>query len=193
MAWTDGDGFGGVPRDRVLDNASIYWLTASGASSARLYWESFGGIDTSKPVTVPSAVSMFPAEMVKNPRAWVEARYVDLRHWNVLPTGGHFASLEVPRRLRRRAAGGVRARTPVGSERAVRCFYAREVPVDHGVTTIFPTYSPRLNSSCAAWIDASGWDAAIRGRTRPATASSTSSAKWAGVCIDEPTSDTLCR
>lgn len=96
VAWTDGDGFGGVPRDRVLDNASIYWLTASGASSARLYWESFGGIDTSRPVTVPSAVSMFPAEMVKNPRAWVEARYVDLRHWNVLPTGGHFASLEVP-------------------------------------------------------------------------------------------------
>jgi pimeloyl-ACP methyl ester carboxylesterase len=96
VAWTDGDGFGGVPRDRVLDNATIYWLTASGASSARLYWESFGGIDVDSPVTVPSAVSVFPAEMDKVPRAWVESRYVDLRRWNVLPTGGHFASLEVP-------------------------------------------------------------------------------------------------
>ncbi|PVZ12855.1 epoxide hydrolase family protein [Actinomycetospora cinnamomea] len=95
VAWTDGDGFGGVPRDRVLDNAAVYWLTASGASSARLYWESFARGDLS-PVTVPSAVSYFPAEMVKVPRAWVEARYTDLRHWNVLPTGGHFASLEVP-------------------------------------------------------------------------------------------------
>jgi pimeloyl-ACP methyl ester carboxylesterase len=96
VAWTDGDGFGGVPRDRVLDNATVYWLTASGASSARLYWESFGGIDVTSPVTVPSAVSVFPAEMDKVPRAWVESRYVDLRYWNVLPTGGHFASLEVP-------------------------------------------------------------------------------------------------
>ncbi|GAA4870692.1 epoxide hydrolase family protein [Actinomycetospora straminea] len=96
VAWTDGDGFGGVPRDRVLDNAAIYWLTASGASSARLYWESFGGTDVDSPVTVPSAVSIFPAEMAKPPRAWVEARFRDLRHWNVLPTGGHFASLEVP-------------------------------------------------------------------------------------------------
>ncbi|MDD7941937.1 alpha/beta fold hydrolase [Actinomycetospora lutea] len=97
VAWTDGDGFGGVPRDRVLDNATIYWLTGSGASSARLYWESFGGVDVTAPVTVPSAVSYFPAEMVKLPRAWVEARYTDLRRWNALPSGGHFASLEVPR------------------------------------------------------------------------------------------------
>jgi len=97
VAWTDGDGFGGVPRDRVLDDATIYWLTGSGASSARLYWESFGGVDVTGPVTVPSAVSYFPAEMVKLPRAWVEARYTDLRYWNALPAGGHFASLEVPR------------------------------------------------------------------------------------------------
>lgn len=97
VAWTDGDGFGGVPRDRVLDNATIYWLTGSGASSARLYWESFGGVGVGAPVTVPSAVSYFPAEMVKLPRAWVQERYTDLRYWNVLPSGGHFASLEVPR------------------------------------------------------------------------------------------------
>jgi epoxide hydrolase len=96
VAWTDGEGFGGVPRDRVLDNVALSWLTASGASSARLYWESFGRADVDSPVTVPSAVSVFPAEMAKLPRAWVEARYTDLRHWNALPSGGHFASPEVP-------------------------------------------------------------------------------------------------
>jgi pimeloyl-ACP methyl ester carboxylesterase len=95
QAWTDGDGFGGVPIDRLLDNVTTYWLTASGASSARLYWESFGR-GTLDPVTVPAAVSMFPAEMGKAPRAWVEARYPGLYYWNALPRGGHFASLEVP-------------------------------------------------------------------------------------------------
>lgn len=97
VAWTDGEGFGGVPRDRVLDNVALSWLTASGASSARIYWESHQRVDVDSPVTVPSAISMFPAEMAKIPRAWAEARYTDLRHWKALPTGGHFASLEVPR------------------------------------------------------------------------------------------------
>lgn len=95
--WTDGDGFGTVPIDRLLDNVTIYWLTASGASSARLYWESHGSRrDTTTPITAPSAVSIFPAEMGKMPRPWVEARYTGLYYWNELPRGGHFASLEVP-------------------------------------------------------------------------------------------------
>ena len=85
-----------VPRRRLLDNVAVYWFGASGASSARMYWESFSGVDRSSPVTVPSAVSMFPAEMAKMPRSWVEARYTDLRRWNVLDRGGHFASLEEP-------------------------------------------------------------------------------------------------
>jgi epoxide hydrolase len=95
IVWTDGEGFGTVSRERMLDNISIYWLTASGASSARLYWESFGGRDLPE-VTPPSAVSYFPAEMMKLPRSWVERRYTDLRYWNELDRGGHFASLEVP-------------------------------------------------------------------------------------------------
>ncbi|NMO89236.1 epoxide hydrolase family protein [Actinomycetospora sp. TBRC 11914] len=96
--WTDGGATlePSVPRKRLLDNVAVYWFGASGASSARLYWESFGGVDRSAPVTVPSAVSIFPAEMAKMPRSWVEARYTDLRYWNVLDRGGHFASLEVP-------------------------------------------------------------------------------------------------
>jgi pimeloyl-ACP methyl ester carboxylesterase len=100
-AWTDcghpqGHPENAVSRQRLLDNVAVYWLGASGASSARIYWESFGRVDRSSPVTVPSAVSVFPYEMGKLPRAWVEARYTDLRRWTVLERGGHFASLEVP-------------------------------------------------------------------------------------------------
>jgi len=85
-----------VPRKRMLDNAAFYWFSASAASSGRLYWESLGKMDMTTPITVPSAVSVFPKELMKLPRAWVEARYTDLRHWRVLDRGGHFAMLEVP-------------------------------------------------------------------------------------------------
>jgi pimeloyl-ACP methyl ester carboxylesterase len=97
-AWTDCDGHpeNAVRRERLLDNVMLYWLSGSGASSARIYWESFGTVDMTTAVTVPSAVSMFPKEMSKIPRSWVEARYTDLRYWNALSRGGHFASLEVP-------------------------------------------------------------------------------------------------
>jgi pimeloyl-ACP methyl ester carboxylesterase len=80
----------------MLDNAAYYWFSASGASSARLYWESLGKMDMTTPVTVPSAVSVFPKELMKLPRSWVEARYTDLRYWKALERGGHFAMLEVP-------------------------------------------------------------------------------------------------
>ncbi|MDL5157576.1 epoxide hydrolase family protein [Actinomycetospora termitidis] len=96
-AWTDGPGFGAVPVDRVLDIVTTYWLTASAASSARLYWESWASFgNATEPVDVPTAVSYFPAEMTKLPRAWIEARYTGLYHWNVLDRGGHFPALEVP-------------------------------------------------------------------------------------------------
>ncbi|MEJ2867083.1 epoxide hydrolase family protein [Actinomycetospora sp. OC33-EN08] len=95
--WTDGGPTlePSVPRRRLLDNVAVYWFGASGASSARFYWEN-AQIQRREPVTVPSAVSLFPAEMAKMPRSWVEARYTDLRRWSVLDRGGHFASLEVP-------------------------------------------------------------------------------------------------
>jgi len=96
-AWTDHDGDpdAAVPRGRLLDNVAVYWLGASGASSARMYWEN-AHVDRTALITVPAAVSMFPAEMAKLPRAWVAARYTGLGYWNVLPRGGHFASLEAP-------------------------------------------------------------------------------------------------
>lgn len=98
-----------VPRKRLLDNVAMYWFGASGASSARMYWEN-PAIDRWAPVTVPSAVSIFPAEMAKMPRSWVEARYVDLRYWNVLDRGGHFASLEEPELFVAELRGALRAR-----------------------------------------------------------------------------------
>ncbi|MFD7478280.1 epoxide hydrolase family protein [Streptomyces sp. NPDC059837] len=96
--WTDCDGHpeNVVSRQRLLDNVSIYWFGARGASSARLYWETVKNPDVTTPVKVPSAVSVFPKEPFRAPRAWVEARFRDLRYWNVLERGGHFPSLEVP-------------------------------------------------------------------------------------------------
>ena len=96
-AWTDCHGHpeNAVSRDRILDTVTLYWLTASGGSSARFYWENFPPGRTI-PVTVPSSVSVFPADIEKFPRHWVEARFRDLRYWNVADRGGHFPMLEVP-------------------------------------------------------------------------------------------------
>ncbi|MTD54634.1 epoxide hydrolase family protein [Amycolatopsis pithecellobii] len=96
--FTDHDGTpeSAVPLNRVLDTVSLYWFTATGTSSARMYWESHGAIDMVTPVTVPTGVSVFPRDLMKLPRAWTAARYRDLRHWRALPRGGHFAMLEVP-------------------------------------------------------------------------------------------------
>lgn len=92
-----------ISRKRLLDNVAFYWFSATGASAARLYWENAAGatlnqpaLDMTTPVTVPSAVSVFPKDLRKLPRAWVEARFTDLRYWNVLTRGGHFPMLEVP-------------------------------------------------------------------------------------------------
>jgi epoxide hydrolase len=96
-AWTDNNGHpeDAVSRDELLDNIMFYWLNATGASSARLYWESFrafGGVT----VSIPSAVSQFPKEIMVAPRPWAERIYTDIRYWNELDRGGHFAAFEVP-------------------------------------------------------------------------------------------------
>lgn len=96
-AWTDNDGspFDALSKDQVLDNIMIYWLGANGASSARLYWESFGNIAEGT-VDIPSGASMFPKEILPTPRKWVERRYTNLVYWNELEKGGHFAAWEQP-------------------------------------------------------------------------------------------------
>jgi pimeloyl-ACP methyl ester carboxylesterase len=96
-AWTDNTGHpeDAVGRDRLLDNVMLYWLPGAGASSGRLYWESFRDRSVD-PVTVPSGASIFPKEIVRLPRRWVEGRFTDLRYWNEVDRGGHFAAMEEP-------------------------------------------------------------------------------------------------
>jgi pimeloyl-ACP methyl ester carboxylesterase len=99
-AWTDCDGHPEkiLGRDELLDNVMVYWVTASAASSARLYWESFGpGRRVVRQVDVPTGVAVFPKEIVTPVRRWIESRYTDIRHWSEMPKGGHFAAFEQPK------------------------------------------------------------------------------------------------
>ena len=101
LEWTDCDGHpeNAVSREELIDNVMFYWLTATGASSARLYWESFnrafagGGANT---VQLPTGCSIFPKEIVPTPRSWAERRYDNIVYWNELDKGGHFAAFEQP-------------------------------------------------------------------------------------------------
>ena len=95
--WTDCQGHpeNVLTRDELLDNLMFYWLPAAGASSGRIYWESFGEGAT-KDITVPSGHSVFPKEILKASRRWLETRMKDLRYFNVLDKGGHFAAFEQP-------------------------------------------------------------------------------------------------
>ncbi len=96
-AWTDCGGHpeNVVSRDELLDNVMFYWLPAAGASSARLYWESFRGRWT-EPVAVPMGASIFPKEIFRPSKRWAEKHYSDIRYWNELDRGGHFAAFEQP-------------------------------------------------------------------------------------------------
>jgi epoxide hydrolase len=98
-AWTDCNGHPEniLTRDELLDNVMLYWVTASAASSARLYWESFG--PKRRPavtVKVPTGVAVFPKEIVTPVRKWMEASFTNITHWNEMPKGGHFAAFEQP-------------------------------------------------------------------------------------------------
>ncbi len=98
MTWTDNKGRpeDALSRDAILDNITLYWLTASGASAARLYWESFGSIGNPAPVLLPAGVSNFPKEISKAPREWAERTYRNLVYWGEVDKGGHFAAWEQP-------------------------------------------------------------------------------------------------
>jgi pimeloyl-ACP methyl ester carboxylesterase len=98
-AWTDCNGHPEniFTRDELLDNVMLYWVTASAASSARLYWESFGPKRrTAHTVKVPTGVAVFPKEIVTPVRKWMEASYANITHWSEMPKGGHFAAFEQP-------------------------------------------------------------------------------------------------
>jgi pimeloyl-ACP methyl ester carboxylesterase len=95
--WSDCDGHpeNVFTRDELLDNVTLYWATASAASSARLYWEVFTGGPGAGRVEVPTGVASFPKEIVRMPRHWCEDTY-NITHWTTMPRGGHFAALEQP-------------------------------------------------------------------------------------------------
>jgi pimeloyl-ACP methyl ester carboxylesterase len=86
----------GLTRDDVLDNITLYWLTDTGISSARLYWENKLNFFAPKHVTIPVAVSVFPDEIYAAPRSWTERAYPNLIHYNRLEKGCHFAAWEQP-------------------------------------------------------------------------------------------------
>jgi len=100
-AFVDDKPSGNLTRDHILDNISLYWLTGTGASAARSYWES--GQATARaagqappPVTVPVGFTQFPGEIVRTPRTWVEQAYPTLTYFNKVDRGGHFAAWEEP-------------------------------------------------------------------------------------------------
>ncbi|HEY9225269.1 MAG TPA: epoxide hydrolase [Gemmatimonadaceae bacterium] len=86
----------GLTKDDIVDNITLYWLTNTGVSSARLYWESKLPFFDVKQVSVPVAVSVFPDELYEAPRRWAEMAYPKLMYYNRLPKGGHFAAWEQP-------------------------------------------------------------------------------------------------
>jgi pimeloyl-ACP methyl ester carboxylesterase len=87
---------GELTRDEVLDNITLFWLTNTGVSASRLYWEYRGGYFNVKGVSIPVAVSVFPNEQYQAPRSWAERAYPNLVHYNRLDRGGHFAAWEEP-------------------------------------------------------------------------------------------------
>ena len=96
--WTDTEDtpFETISRDSVLDNVTLYWLTRTGASSARIYYESHNSLDPDLRVDVPSAISIYPRDIEKWPRVWAQERFRRIVRWRTPDAGGHFPSLEVP-------------------------------------------------------------------------------------------------
>jgi pimeloyl-ACP methyl ester carboxylesterase len=87
---------GELTRDEVLDNFTLYWLTNTGVSASRLYWEYKGGFFNVKGVSIPVAVSVFPGEQYRAPRSWTEQAYPNLIYFNEVDKGGHYAAWEQP-------------------------------------------------------------------------------------------------
>ena len=95
-----GDPPGEVTLDDLLDNITLYWLTNTGISAARLYWENKAGFFEAKNISIPFAISVFPDELYQAPRSWAERAYPNnLIHYNRLSKGGHFAAWEQPQLL----------------------------------------------------------------------------------------------
>ncbi len=101
-AFVEGQPSGNLTRDHILDNITLYWLSGTGASAARSYWEAYGadapaaGPQPLPPPTIPFAFTTFPGEIWRTPRSWVEASYPNVIYFNAVNKGGHFAAWEEP-------------------------------------------------------------------------------------------------
>ena len=102
-AFLDGQPAGGLTRERIVDNITLYWLTSSATSAARLYWEGARGAAAAAAagqmppqVSLPAAYTVFPGELVQAPRSWLEEVYPNLIYFNEVDKGGHFAAWEEP-------------------------------------------------------------------------------------------------
>ena len=91
-----GQPFGAITRTDVLNNITLYWLTNTVGSAARLYWENQASFYSIKNVAIPAAVSVFPGERYQAPRSWAERAYPNLVYFNEVDRGGHFAAWEQP-------------------------------------------------------------------------------------------------
>ncbi|MGW9032132.1 epoxide hydrolase family protein [Streptomyces sp. NPDC055722] len=99
----------GLTRDDVLDNITLYWLTNTAVSAARLYWETKYPTFAAKGVTVPAAVSVFPDEIYQPPKSWAQKAYPNLIYYNKLDKGGHFAAWEQPHLFAEELRAGFRS------------------------------------------------------------------------------------
>jgi pimeloyl-ACP methyl ester carboxylesterase len=101
-AFVGGQPSGNLTRDNVLDNITLYWLTGTGASAARSYWEAYGadapaaGTPALPAPTIPFGFTTFPGEIWRTPRSWVEASYPNVIYFHEVDRGGHFATWEEP-------------------------------------------------------------------------------------------------
>ncbi len=101
-AFVDGQPSGNLTRDHILDNITTYWLTGTGASAARSYWEAYGpdapaaGREPLPPSSIPVGFTTFPGEIWRTPRSWAEKAYPNLNYFNEVDRGGHFAAWEEP-------------------------------------------------------------------------------------------------
>jgi pimeloyl-ACP methyl ester carboxylesterase len=100
---------GELTRDEVLDNVTLYWLTNTGVSASRLYWEYKGGFFNVKGVSIPVAVSVFPGEQYPAPHSWTEQAYPNLIYFNEVDKGGHFAAWEQPQLFSEEVRAGFRS------------------------------------------------------------------------------------
>ncbi len=99
----------GISPDDVLDNATLFWLTNTGVSASRLYWENKLAFFTPKGVKVPAAVSVFPDELYQTPRSWAERAYPNLIYYNKVAEGCHFAAWEQPKLFTEEVRAGFRS------------------------------------------------------------------------------------